>query len=150
MLEHDTNNEKKRNKAGMIKAARSTQQLFTMDYMIYVVGMVWQSVKRDISMVSDNGRFHPLFRSCKLEYINPHLVATFRNVSIHVSCKAKLILNFLIAVNAWPVISNYFCPKRTRKNALFQSFLLNFHKSFNACAWIVFNFWCEHHRTLFA
>ncbi|KAJ3629526.1 hypothetical protein MTP99_013917 [Tenebrio molitor] len=31
----------------------------------------------------DNGRFHPLFRSCKLEYINPHLVVTFRNVSIH-------------------------------------------------------------------
>nr|XP_015833029.1 PREDICTED: locomotion-related protein Hikaru genki isoform X2 [Tribolium castaneum] len=30
----------------------------------------------------DNGRFHPLFRSCKLEYINPHLVVTFRNVSI--------------------------------------------------------------------
>ncbi|XP_017770659.1 PREDICTED: locomotion-related protein Hikaru genki-like, partial [Nicrophorus vespilloides] len=29
-----------------------------------------------------NGRFHPLFRSCKLEYINPHLLVTFRNVSI--------------------------------------------------------------------
>ncbi|KAF5306446.1 hypothetical protein FQR65_LT07358 [Abscondita terminalis] len=30
----------------------------------------------------ENGRFQPLFRSCKLEYINPHLVVTFRNVSI--------------------------------------------------------------------
>lgn len=31
----------------------------------------------------DNGRFHPLFRNCKLDYINPHLVVTFRNTSIH-------------------------------------------------------------------
>ncbi|XP_045463951.1 locomotion-related protein Hikaru genki [Harmonia axyridis] len=31
----------------------------------------------------DDGRFHPLFRNCKLEYINPHLVVTFRNTSIH-------------------------------------------------------------------
>lgn len=33
----------------------------------------------------DNGRFHPLFRSCKLEYINSHLLVTFRNVTIHSS-----------------------------------------------------------------
>ncbi|XP_065172181.1 locomotion-related protein Hikaru genki [Atheta coriaria] len=31
----------------------------------------------------DNGKFHPLFRSCKLEYISPHLLVTFRNVTIH-------------------------------------------------------------------
>ncbi|XP_072397120.1 locomotion-related protein Hikaru genki [Diabrotica undecimpunctata] len=31
---------------------------------------------------TDNGRFQPLFRNCKLEYINPHLLVTFRNVSI--------------------------------------------------------------------
>lgn len=30
----------------------------------------------------ESGRFHPMFRSCKLEYINPHLVVTFRNVSM--------------------------------------------------------------------
>ncbi|KAJ8975746.1 hypothetical protein NQ317_015368 [Molorchus minor] len=33
----------------------------------------------------DNGRFQPLFRNCKLEHINPHLLVTFRNVTIHTS-----------------------------------------------------------------
>ncbi|XP_023016189.2 locomotion-related protein hikaru genki [Leptinotarsa decemlineata] len=31
----------------------------------------------------DNGRFQPLFRNCKLEYINPHLIVNFRNVTLH-------------------------------------------------------------------
>ncbi|XP_030766186.1 locomotion-related protein Hikaru genki [Sitophilus oryzae] len=31
----------------------------------------------------DNGRFQPLFKNCKLEYINPHLVVTFKNITIH-------------------------------------------------------------------
>ncbi|VEN60620.1 unnamed protein product [Callosobruchus maculatus] len=30
----------------------------------------------------DNGRFQPLFRNCKLDHINPHLLITFRNVTI--------------------------------------------------------------------
>lgn len=31
----------------------------------------------------DNGRFQPLFKNCKLEYINPHLLVTFKNITIH-------------------------------------------------------------------
>lgn len=31
----------------------------------------------------DNGRFQPLFKNCKLEYINKHLLVTFKNITIH-------------------------------------------------------------------
>lgn len=49
-----------------------------------------------VLVVAENGgRFQPLFRSCKLEYINPHLLLTFRNVSIHVSIKLVVVVNLM-------------------------------------------------------
>lgn len=113
--------------------------LFTMDYMIYVVRILWQSVTRDISMVLDNGRFHPLFRSCKLEYINPHLVATFRNVSIHVSCFVKLFNLSVI------VIAISFCYKEHYCALLFinNSNKWHFHIARNESGVCIFIAWIE-------
>ncbi|XP_066156944.1 locomotion-related protein Hikaru genki isoform X2 [Euwallacea fornicatus] len=31
----------------------------------------------------DNGKFQPLFKNCKLEYIGKHLLVTFKNITIH-------------------------------------------------------------------
>jgi hypothetical protein len=99
---------------------------------------VMESVSRNTLFLTVNrclfpegGRYRPLFRGCRMDYVPPHLVVTYRNVTItvsftsfsycsrHVSCSV-LVIGF--EIQNLLIRENYLCMRsrntRSKSNAI--------------------------------